>query len=311
MRVAIMGAGGVGGYFGGRLAAAGHDVWFIARGEHLKEILRRGLRVKSIRGDFSVFPVQATADPAAVGPVQVAIVAVKGWQLPEAAEGMIPLVGPETAVLPLLNGVEAVDGLARVLPRGRILGGFCRIIAYVEAPGRIRHAGIEPTVVFGEPDDRRSPRTESIRSMFAEARIEVEVPPDIAAAIWTKFLLISTWSGIGAVTDASVGVWRGVPGTRAIARASLEESLAVARARGVELGPELVDRIMGVIDSAPADGTASMQRDIAAGRPSELESLSGAVVRLGAEVGVSTPTHSFLYESLSPRETRARSARDR
>lgn len=306
MRVAIMGTGGVGGYFGGRLAAAGHDVWFIARGEHLEAILRNGLQVDSPVGDFRIFPAQASADPASVGAVDVAIVSVKTWQLPEAAATMAPLIGNETTLLPLLNGVEAAQELAEVFGRSRVLGGLCRIIAYVKAPGQITHAGVEPTVVFGELDDRRSDRVESLRDAFDEAGVRAEIPADLQAAIWTKFMLISTWSGIGAVTRVPVGEWRSVAGTRALAEASLQETLAVAQARGVRLSDDLAADTLTYLDGVPAEGTASMQRDIAEGKPSELASMSGTVLRLGSEAGVPTPTHRFLYYSLLPQETAAR-----
>jgi len=306
MRIAIMGTGGVGGYFGGRLAAAGHNVWFIARGEHLRTIRESGLTVASTKGDFVIFPAQATDDPHSVGAAELVVVAVKTWQLPQAAEQTIPLVGEDTIVLPLLNGVEAVGELSKVLPAGNILGGLCKIISYVEAPGRIRHQAAEPTVVFGETDNQMSDRVESMRALFEGAGVNAEIAPDLAVAVWTKFMLISTWSGIGAVTRAPVGVWRSLPGTRAMAETSLEETRRVGRALGVALSPELIAESMAYIDRISPDGTASMQRDITEGRPSELESQSGAVVRLGSEAGVPTPTHEFFYSILLPQETAAR-----
>ncbi len=246
-----MGTGGVGGYFGGRLAIAGHDVQFIARGDHLRAIQQSGLRVVSPEGDFMVSPAQATDDPASVGPVDLTIVSVKSWQLPEAARQMRPMVGSETAVLPLLNGVEATDELAKVLPPTQILGGLCRIIASIEAPGHIRHAALRPSVTLGELDNQVSTRVQSLHEALTEADIESEIAPDIRAALWEKFMLICTWSGIGAVTRSPVGVWRSLPETRAMAEASLEETLAVARGLGVALAPDQGAMTMTLIDAVP------------------------------------------------------------
>ena len=309
MRIAVVGAGAVGGYFGGRLAMAGNDVTFIARGAHLEAIRQGGLRVDSVNGDFVVSPAQVSDDPASIGPVDAVIVGVKSWQLPEAARAMRPLVGPETAVLPLLNGVEAADQLAAALGPGRTLGGLCRIIASVEEPGHIRHSGMEPSLALGELDSRPSERVQRLYSALIEAGVRAEIAPDIQAALWEKFMLISTWGGIGAVTRAPIGVWRSLRGTRAIAEAALREVLALAHACGVAVAEEKVATTMIFIDGVPPASTASMQRDIIEGRPSELESQGGAVLRLGADAGVPTPTHAFLYFSLLPQERAARGYR--
>ncbi len=306
MRIAIVGAGGVGGYFGGRLALAGHEVTFIARGTHLEAIRRSGLRVDSIDRNFIISPAQATDDIESVGPVDAVLVAVKSWQLPDAAVAMRPLVGPDTVVLPLLNGVEAADQLGAVLGTGHVLGGLCRIIATLEGPGHIRHGGLDPTIVFGELDNRRSNRVQQLARALEGAGVAARIPPDVHVAIWEKFMLIATWSGIGAVTRAPIGVWRGLPGTRVMAASALEEVHAVAHARGIALAADRVTKTLEFLDSVPAAGTASMQRDVIEGRPSELEAQNGAVVRLGAEAGVPTPTHAFLYSSLLPQELAAR-----
>lgn len=308
MRIAVLGAGGVGGYFGARLARAGYEVHLIARGAHLEAIRAGGLRVVSPEGDVVVQPASATADPASIGPVDLVLVGVKSWQLAEAAASLAPLIGPATAVLPLLNGVEAHDFLATALGPARVLGGLCRIIAYIAAPGVIRHVGAEPTIIFGELDNRRSARVEALQSAFSAAHVGAIVPPDIHVAIWEKFMLVATWSGLGAVTRAPIGVWLRLPGTRAMAEAALREVVAVANARGVALEPAQVDTTLHFLDTMPFEGTASMQRDIMAGRPSELEAQNGAVVRLGAAAGVPTPTHAFLYYALLPQELAARGA---
>jgi 2-dehydropantoate 2-reductase len=211
---------------------------------------------------------------------------------------MRPLVGPQTAVLPLLNGVEAAGQLAAELGPGHTLGGLCRIMAFIAGPGHIRHAGIEPSVDLGELDGAPSPRAEALRAALAGAGVRAIVAPDIHVAIWEKFMLIVTWGGIGSITRAPIGVWRSLPGTRAMAEESLREVLALARARGAPVADGRVAAIMGFLDGVPASGTASMQRDIMDGRPSELEAQSGAVVRLGVESGLPTPVNSFIYHSL-------------
>ena len=306
MRIAIFGTGAVGGYFGGRLAQAGEEVVFLARGEQLRALRDRGLRVTSPKGDFVVQPAHATGDPSQVGVVDVILVGVKAWQVPEAAQAMRPLLGPETVVLPLQNGVEAPSQLAAVLGAGHVLGGLCRIVALVVEPGHVRHAGLEPYVALGELDNRPSERAERLRAAFARAGVTAEVPPDVQVALWVKFLFIASFSGVGAVTRAPAGVLRTLPETRHMLEQAMAEVLAVARARGIALQEESIPRTMALVDNLPPDGTASMQRDVMAGRPSELESQNGAVVRLGQQVGVATPLHTFIYRSLLPLELRAR-----
>jgi 2-dehydropantoate 2-reductase len=306
MRIAVFGTGAVGGYFGGRLAQAGEDVVFIARGPQLQALQERGLRVESPRGDFSVHPAQATDDLAQVGTVDAVLVGVKAWQVSQAAEAMRPLVGPDTFVVPLQNGVEAPDQLAAVLGEEHVLGGLCRIVSFLVEPGHVRHAGLEPYVSFGELDDRLSDRAERLRAAFARAGVTAEIPPDIRVAMWGKFLFIAAFSGVGAVTRAPAGVLRTLPETRGMLENAMREVLAVAHARGIALSEESIPDTMALIDGLPSAGTASMQRDIMAGRPSELESQNGALVRLGQEVGVATPLHAFIYHSLTPLEMRAR-----
>ncbi|WP_405284520.1 2-dehydropantoate 2-reductase [Gaopeijia maritima] len=306
MRIAMVGAGGVGGYFGGRLAQAGHDVWLVARGRHLAALREGGLRVDSVHGDFALPAVQATDDTGEIGAVDAVIVTVKNWQLPGVVEAIRPLLAEHTAVIPLLNGVEAVDVLGEALGHRHVLGGLCRIAARVESPGHIVHDAIDPTIVFGEMDDRRSERALGILEAFSKGGFVAELASDIQVALWEKFMLIATWSGVGAVTRAPVGVWRSLQGSRGIAEQCLREILAIARARGVAVADERVEKTLAFIDSVGEGALASMQRDIMEGRPSELESQNGAVVRLGAEAGVPTPVNHFLYHVLLPQERAAR-----
>jgi 2-dehydropantoate 2-reductase len=307
MKVAIVGSGGVGGYFGGRLAQAGEDVVFIARGEHLRAMQRKGLRVDSINGDFRIDPVRATDDPATVGEVDYILVAVKTWQLQDAIETMRPMVGKTTSIVPLLNGVEAPDQLANVFGAERVLGGTCSVISMIAGPGHVRHAGAHPTIRFGELDHRPGARGDRLRNAFSRTEgVQVEVPEDIHAAMWNKYIFIAPWSGVGAVTRAPAGVTRSLPETRALLEGAMEEISLLARARKVAMDREAIPRAMAFIDTLPYEGTASMQRDIMAGRPSELDAQNGTVVRLGKEAGVATPVNGMIYASLLPLERRAR-----
>jgi 2-dehydropantoate 2-reductase len=306
MRIAVFGTGGAAGYFGARLADAGEEVTFIARGDHLRALQEHGLQVESIFGDVLVQPARATNDPSQVGPVDTVILGVKTWQVTESAEAMRPLVGPETVVLPLQNGVEASQQLADVLGREHVLGGLATIISYIVGPGRLRHEGGPTTIAFAELDDRPSDRVEGLRDVFERAGVAATVPASIQAALWQKLLFVSSFGGVGAVSRAPAGVMRRLPETRRMLVSAMHEVRAVALARGIPIGEEQVVAAMATIDSLPESGTMSLQRDILAGRPSELEAWNGAVVRQGLEADVAVPTHSFIYQALLPQELRAR-----
>ncbi len=305
MRIAIFGTGGVGGYFGGRLAHAGEDVTFIARGEHLRAIKGSGLRVESRTGDFTVFPAKATDDVREIGEVDLVIVGVKAWQVPEAAREIKPLVGANTTVVPMQNGVDAAAQLVAELGYDNVIGGLCRIVSFVVGPGHIRHAGFKPSIIIGELDNRRTDRITSIEQMFKRAGVEITIAADIQVALWTKFLFIASFSGVGAIASAPAGVIRSDPKWRAQMLKAMEEIYALAHARGIKLTPDSIDTVMAGVDALPEDATSSMQRDIAAGKPSELESQTGAVVRLGRETGVTAPTHELIYETLKSAEKKS------
>lgn len=234
------------------------------------------------------------------------LVGVKAWQVPEAAHAISPLIGPTTFVVPLQNGVEATGQLASVLGSEHVLGGLCGTLSWVTGPGRIRTIGAVHFVKFGEIDNRPSERAERLRGAFERARVDVEIPPDIHRALWEKFLFVVSLGGVGAVTRAPVGVLRSVPESRGMLEKSMGEILAVGRARGVALEDAVISQKMALVDSLDPAGTTSLQRDLAEGRPSELEAWNGAVVRLGREVGVETPLHDFIYRSLLPAELSAR-----
>lgn len=307
MRIVVFGTGGVGGYFGGRLAQAGMDVTFIARGRHLQTIKKQGLRVDSINGDFTIQPATATDDPATVGEADVILCCVKSWQVRDAAAAMRPMVGPNTIVVPIQNGVEAAAILSDVLGGDKVLGGLCRIISMMHEPGHIRHVGVEPYISFGELDNQQTERAKKLYRAFSEVTgVTVEIATDIDAALWKKFIIIAPWSGVGAITRAPVGVFRRLPETRQLLLDSMKEVFNTAIARKVDLSKAVVEETMEFLDAVPEESTASMQRDIIEGRPSELNEQNGAVVRLGNLVGVPTPVNTFIYNSLLPLEMRAR-----
>jgi len=306
MRIAVFGSGGVGGYFGGRLAQAGEQVIFIARGDHLAAMQANGLRVDSILGDFHLSNVQATNNPRQVGVVDMVLLAVKAWQVPETAQAMIPMIGEDTGVVFIGNGVDAVAQLAAVLGKEHVLGGRCQISTFIAAPGYIRHVGIEPRIAFGELDGQVSPRAEKLQQAFERAGVQASIPPDILAAIWEKFVSIASISGVGAVTRSPAGVFRSLPETRLMLEAAIDEIIRLARAKKINLPEEIASKTLAFIDGIAPGVTASMQRDIMDGRPSELGAQNGVVVRMGLELGIPTPVHAFIYHSLLPQELRAR-----
>ena len=307
MRFVIFGSCSLGGNFGARLSHSGQDVTFIARGAHLQAMQSSGLRVDSLNGDFVLPGVKATDDPSSLGPADVVILGVKTWQVPDAAQAIRPLVGEGTLVLPLQNGIEAPAQLAEALGKEHVLGGLCRLSSLVAAPGHIRHVGLNPTIAFGELDNRRSERVEALRQAFAQAvGCTPEVPADIHVALWTKFLFIAPFSGVGAVTRVPAGVLRAVPETRQMLIAAMHEVESLAAAQGIHLAPDAIDKTLAIIDNSPVGMMASMQRDIIDGRPSELEAQNGAVVRLARAAGVPVPVNTCLYASLLPAELKAR-----
>lgn len=307
MKIAIFGSGGVGGYFGGRLALARQDVTFIARGAHLAAITESGLRVDSIGGDFMVNPAKATDSPQSIGRVDLVILTTKAWQLETAIKQMKPLIGEGTMILPLLNGMEHMDTLLATFGPEHVLGGFCRISVFVASPGFIRHVGVPPFIAFGELDNSRSARVGLLREIFASlSGITVDVPADIITAMWEKFIFISGTSGVGAYTGQTIGEFRANPETRTMLSNAMNETADIARARGAAISKSFVVDTMTRIDTIQPDVTASMQKDMMEGRPSELNEQTGAVIRMGRAVGVPTPTHEAIYAKLLPLENKAR-----
>lgn len=306
MRIAVFGVGAVGGYFGGRLTQTEHEVCFVARGEHLKRIQKHGLRVDSENGDFVALPTLVTDNPAEIGVVDVVVLATKAWQVESAAQAMLPLIGEDTVVVPLLNGVEAPMILANAIGEKHVLGGFCRVLSRVEAPGHIIQGGTPPFVAFGEMNGQQSERVAQLKTVFDKAQVAVQLPDNVQAAMWQKLLFISAFGGVGAATRMPVGVIRSIPETRQMLAAAMQETCTVAMGYDVPMAKNAVEIGLGLVDKLPHEATASMQRDLMNGYPSELDAQNGAVVRLGKKIGVKTPTHTFLYHILLPTEQKAR-----
>ncbi len=294
---AIMGSGGVGGYFGARLARAGYPVAFIARGAHLQAIRDGGIVVEESGEAFTV-EARASDSPAEIGPVDYVLFAVKLWDTETAGLACRALVGPHTAVVTLQNGVDSSGVLATVLGEAHVMGGVAEISALIAGPGRIRKLSPFHRIRFGELDRRRSARAERFGRCLLDAGIEGDASPDIVAAIWAKFVFLTGLSALTALTRKPIGAVREDADTRALLEQVMREAYAVGQARGVDLGAGLVAERLAFVDTLPGDMRASMAADLDAGRRLELPWLSGAVVRLGAECGVPTPANAFVHTAL-------------
>jgi 2-dehydropantoate 2-reductase len=259
MRIVVFGTGGAGGYFGAQLTRAGADVIFIARGNHLSAIRKHGLCIESPAGEAAFRPTLATDDPTQVGKADVVLVGVKAWQVTQAAEAIRPMIGPETFVVPLQNGVEAPSQLAAALGSEHVLGGLCGTFSWVTAPGRIRSVGAGSYIKFAELDNRPSDRAEQLRRVFERAGVNAEIPSDIHKALWQKFLLVTSFGGVGAVTRAPIGIIRTIPETRRLLEQCMQEVLALARARQVALADTVVADTMTVVDSLAARGSTPQE----------------------------------------------------
>lgn len=306
MKIAIMGTGGVGGYYGGLLADKGHEVNFIARGAHLKAIQENGLQIKSIHGDFNVKPAQAADDPAQIGPVDLVVFCTKTYSIDKSAEQIKPLVASETTILPLQNGIDAADRIGAVVGMEHMLGGATWISSAVEAPGVIKQVSQFRRVVLGELDGQVTARAQAVHKAFEETGITAELSEDILKILWTKFVFISMASSLGSLTRLTIGQYRSVPETRAMMTTLMQEVEAVARAQGVELASDVVKKSMDFVDNAAPQIKPSMQLDVEAGRKSEIEAMIGVIGRKGRELGVPTPVADMVYASLLPGEIAAR-----
>jgi 2-dehydropantoate 2-reductase len=300
VKIAVMGSGAVGGYFGARLAQAGEDVAFIARGRRLAAIRERGISIVSPRGDLRLSPVRATDDAAEIGPVDVVLFTVKLWSTEEAARQIPPLVGPDTAVMSLQNGVEANEVIARTIGREHLMSGVCYIAAALDHEGTVQHGGRMARFVFGERGGRRTRRAEAFLQACARASagFDAELSPDVDRAIWEKFVFIVGLSAMTALTRRTIGPVRSDPETRAMLLDVMREAVAVGRAKGVDLPADFADQRLAFVDTLPEAMTSSMHHDLDRGNPLEVGWLSGAVARLGREVGVPTPANRAVYAAL-------------
>lgn len=307
MRIGVFGVGGVGGFFGAKLAKSGADVTFIARGKTLDALRHRGIRIESADGSFTVNPVNViSSDERVAKKLDVVLLAVKAYQVAKAAPQIEAMLHSDGVVIPLENGIDTPEQLVPILRPQQVAGGLCALVSFATEPGVIRHAGVEPLVMFGELDNHRSDRLKKLLEIFLRAGVKTEIPPDIHRSMWTKFVFITPMSGVGAITRVPLGVWRGIPESRRLAQTAVEEVVAVATARGVQLDEDVVARTMQRYDHLPPDSTASLQRDVAQGKPSELEAQIGTVVRLGRDAGVPTPVHEVIYSALLPLERTTR-----
>lgn len=306
MHTVIIGIGGVGGYFGGKIIDSGQKVTLVARGKHLEVIRKDGLQVKSIAGDFIAHPFMVTDSIDKVEKADLILICTKSWQVKEAGALIKPILKEDTVVIPLQNGADNAEKLVSVVDKEHVLGGLCRIYSRIESPGIISHFGHTPEVVFGELDRKKTDRLHKVKEIFDKAGFKNTISEDIEVAIWTKFMFIATVSGLGALTRASIGEMYEAPDVKKLLEQTATEIYKVGIAKGVALPSTIVDSIMNFIGKQPFDSTASTQRDILEGRPSELENFNGYIVNEGKRLGVSTPVNTFVYSCLAPMEIKAR-----
>lgn len=305
MKIGIVGTGGVGGYFGGRIANAGYNVTFVSRGGHLKAIQENGLTVKSIKGDFSIDKVNATDNLAALAETDLIIICVKAWQVKETARKLKDVINKNTIVIPLQNGVSASDELKQYLDESNVAGGLCFIISKIESNGVINHFGVEPSIIFGEINNFKTERLNNIKSMFDMAGINSRISDDINADIWKKFITICV-SGLLAVTRTTYGELRELKQTRKMMVDLLKEVYKVSQKAGIKIKSGFVDETVSLIDTYPYGSTSSLTRDVWEGKPSEIDYQNGMVVKLGQKYGVETPINKFIYNCILPMELKAR-----
>jgi 2-dehydropantoate 2-reductase len=297
MKIAIIGSGGVGGYFGAKLAKAGNEVVFLARGNHLQAMQSKGLIIKSITGNFKVDRINAKDKIPEIGKVDLVILGVKAWQVSEIAKELHLIIKDSTMVLPLQNGVQAIEELKDEINEKNIVGGLCRIISKIESPGVINHTGIEPVIVFGETNHFESDRIRKLKYLFDNAKVNCLVSKNIQADLWKKFMFICS-GGLLAITRSTYGELWEVPETRKMFRSIFEEIYLVAIKSGIELKPDIIQKTYDFIGTLPYDSTASMARDIWEGKPSEIEYQNGAVVKLAEIYKLDVPVNHLIYSCI-------------
>lgn len=305
MKIAVMGTGGTGGYYGALLARAGQDVSFVARGAHLQAIRERGLQVKSRFGDFQISPRMATDRPDDIGPVDLLLFCTKTYDTDSAAASAKPLVGPQTSILSIQNGIDAVERIGKVFGAPHMLAGATWISSAIEAPGVIQQASDFRRLVFGELDGRITARAQAILEAFQQTGITAELSQTILKVLWTKFVFISSVSAMGSLTRLPMAAYRGVPETRAVLGSLMREVMAIGAASGVQLDSDADQKALAFIDQAGPALKASMQLDVESGHRTELESMIGVIGRKGRQFGIPTPVADFIYASLLPLELKA------
>jgi 2-dehydropantoate 2-reductase len=301
MKIGLVGAGGVGGYFGGRLALAGTEVGLVARGEHLAAIRERGLQVRRDEGDFTV-RVAASDDPADIGPCDAVLFCVKSYDTDAAAALLEPLLKPDTGVLSLQNGVDNEEKIAARIGPGRVLGGVSFILAHIAEPGVVEQTGTVLRTVFGELDGSRSERAERLLAEFQRAGIDSELADDIQAVLWDKYAYLCALAGLTAATRLPIGELLSVPETRELFRRMIGEAAEVARAEGVELAPDIVDQKTAFSEQLEPGSFSSLHHDLVTGRRLELDALHGELTRRAARHGILVPVSDMIYALLRPWE---------
>src|SRR5882672_242840 len=300
MRIAVVGAGGVGGGFGAALAKAGADVVFIARGAHLAAMKSEGLKVQGGRGETHLVPTRATDDPAEIGKVDIVLFCVKLWDVESAGLQIRPLIGPDTAVIPLQNGIDAAERLIPILGPNAVMGGVAQISASIVAPGRIQQVGTFMRMIFGEFDGKPSTRGEDFLALCLQAGFDATLSGEILTELWMKFILLASNAGIMALARQPIGALRDDPDLRPIFLAAYQETIDVGRARGVALPADARERIVETTRHFPSGMKASMALDLDRGNRLEVPWLSGKVAELGRRFGIPTPTHSMINAMLKP-----------
>ncbi|TLX73265.1 2-dehydropantoate 2-reductase [Labilibacter sediminis] len=306
MNIAIIGAGGVGGYFGGRLAQAGNNVTFVARGEHAKSIKEKGLQIISPLGNYVVENSTVVDSPLKIKDPDIILLGVKAWQVKEIAQQLKQVVLNNTVIIPLQNGVMAAKELLDVLPAHNVMGGLCSIFSKIKEPGVIEHMSAKPTLVFGELNNTVSERAEKIKQVLDEAEIHNKLSEYVQGDTWKKFMLICL-GALGALTRANYGVLCNTPALRDMLLNMLEEMYEVSQKEGIQLKPSIKERTMQIMDNFSSEATSSMARDIWAVKPSELDYQIGTVVHLAQKHQINVPTCFFIYHTLLPQEKQARS----
>ncbi len=306
MHIVIIGAGGVGGYFGGKISNSGQKVTFLVREKHIENIREQGLQIHSIDGDFVTHPFLVTDSIDKIEKVDLILICTKSWQVKEAAEHIKPILKDDTIVIPLQNGADNAEKVISVIDKKHVLGGLCKIYSKIEAPGIISHFGHTPEIIFGELDKSITDRLQKVKTVFDTAGFSNRISDDIRVDIWSKFMFIATVSGLGGLTRATIGEMYAHPELNKMLRKTATEIHQIAQIKKIALPQNIVDGIMGFIGKQPFDATASTQRDIMEGKPSELHNFNGYIVKEGKKLGIETPTNAFIYTCLQPMEIKAR-----